>query len=100
MGILPSSATNARYYFDQKISYICKNCEHFIGILPLNQIVGAALFAGNKMKVLVEYFEQIEVSISNCHFLCMDKTNVSLREKRLKMSFAAQSSSWIGLWKS
>ena len=31
--------------------------KHFIGILPLSQMVGMALFAENIMKVLVEYSE-------------------------------------------
>ena len=34
-----------------------KICEHFIGILPLSQMVGMTLSAENIMKVLVEYFD-------------------------------------------
>ena len=34
-----------------------KICKHFIGILPLSQMVGTTLSAENIMKVQVEYFE-------------------------------------------
>ena len=34
-----------------------KILEHFIGILPLSQMVGTTLSAEKIMKVLVEYFE-------------------------------------------
>ena len=37
-----------------------KICKHFIGILPLSQVVGTTLSAENIMKVLVEYFEQLK----------------------------------------
>ena len=42
--------------------------KQFIGIFPLCQMVGITLSAENIMKVLVEYFEQIEESISNMAF--------------------------------
>ena len=45
-----------------------KICKQFIGIFPLCQMVGITLSAENIMKVLVEYFEQIEESISNMAF--------------------------------
>ena len=77
--------------------------EYFIGILPLSQIVGTTLPAENIMKVLGEYFEGIEVFISNSRFLCMNTTNVnSVEKKRLTTSFAARRSSFSmdRLWKS
>ena len=48
------------------------------------------------MKVLVEYFEQIEVSISNSRFTCEDTANENSEEKK-----AARSSSFSvdRLWK-
>ena len=77
--------------------------EHFIGIFPLSQMVGTTISAETIMKLLVEYFERIEVSISNSRFSCMDTTNVhSGEKKRLKSSFAARSSSFSvdRMWKS
>ena len=70
--------------------------EHFTGILPLSQMVGTTLSAENIMKVLVEYFERIEVSLSNSRFCKLG------RKKRLKTFFAARSSSFSvdRLWKS
>ena len=47
---------------------------HFIGILPVSKLVGMMLSAQNIIKVLVEVFESIEVSISSCCFSCMDTT--------------------------
>ena len=51
------------------------------------------------MKVLVEFFESIEVSISCCRFPCMDTTNVNSGDqgglKRL-LKHAVPLSVWIG----
>ena len=59
--------------------------EHFIGILPVSKLAGTTLLAQNIMKVLVEFFESIEVSISSCRFSCMDTTNVNSGDQgRLK----------------
>ena len=52
-----------------------KICEHFNGFLPLSQMFLTTISAENIMKVLVEYFERIKVSISNT-------TNVNLVEKK------------------
>ena len=52
-----------------------KICEHFNGFLPLSQMFVTTISAENIMKVLVEYFERIKVSISNT-------TNVNLVEKK------------------
>ena len=45
-------------------------------------MVVTTLSAENIIKVLVEYFERIEVSISNSRFSCMDTTNVNSGEKK------------------
>ena len=45
-------------------------------------MVWTTLFSENIMKVLVEYFEQIEVSISNSRFSCKDTANENSEEKR------------------
>ena len=52
-------------------------------------MVWATLSSENIMKVLVEYFEQIEVSISNSRFSCEDTANENSEEKK-----AARSSSF------
>ena len=65
-------------------------------------MVRTTLSAGNIMRVLVEYFGRIEVSISNSRFSGMDITNVKSGEKRFETFFAARSSSFGAdrLWKS
>ena len=56
--------------------------KRVIGILPVSEIVGKTLSAEKIMKVLVEYFEQTEVSTSDSCFLCMDTTNANLGEEK------------------
>ena len=59
--------------------------EHFIGIYPLSNVVGAHLTAGN-MQSLEKYFEDSFIDLSKVQFSCMDTMNVNSGEKSgLKM---------------
>ena len=57
--------------------------KHFIVILPLSQMVETTLSTEIIMKVPVEYFERIEVSISNSRLSCMDTANVNSGEEKV-----------------
>lgn len=65
------------FYVSVTFVHAGKIREHFIGILPVSKLVGTTLSARNIEKVLVEFFENMEVPISNCRFSCVDTTNVN-----------------------
>ena len=76
-----------------------KISEHFIGILPLSKMVGTTLSPPNIMKFLEQFFQNIEATITNCCFSCMDPTNVNSGEKvglKSLLKHAVLLAIWIG----
>ena len=51
--------------------------EHYVGTIPISKLVGTELSAPNIMKVLIKFFDEINVPITQARFFCMDNTNVN-----------------------
>ena len=48
--------------------------EHYVGTIPISKLVGTELSAPNIMKVLIKFFDEINVPITQALFFCMYNT--------------------------
>ena len=51
--------------------------EHYVGTIPISKLVGTELSAPNIMKALIKFFDEINISITQAHFSCIDNTNLN-----------------------
>ena len=73
--------------------------EHYVGIMPISQLVQTHLSAANILEAMKIYLEGLNVSLRNGRFFCMDTTNVNSGErgglKRL-LKHAVPLATWVG----
>ena len=60
-----------------------RNCisEQYIGILPIIELVGSHLRTPNIFGALNKYLQEMNISLSDGRFFCMDTTNINSDEQ-------------------
>ena len=61
-----------------------RNCisEQYIGILPIIELVGSHLRTPNIFGALNKYLQEMNISLSDGRFFCMDTTNINSDEQQ------------------
>ena len=72
-----------------------KISEHYLGIIPISQLVGSHLSVQNILKAITKYLSDLGIEPVNGRFFCMDTTNVNSGEKS-GMKRLPQHAVWIG----
>ena len=54
---------------------------HFVGLIPFSKVMGTNLSAVNIMGALERFFKDLDISLRNAKFACMDTTNVNSGER-------------------
>ena len=55
--------------------------EHFVGLIPVNKVVGTLLSAVNIMGALELFFKDLDIPLRKTKLACMDTRNVNSGER-------------------
>ena len=61
-----------------------KISDHYLGIIPISQLLASHLRAKNVLKAITKYLSDLGIELVNGRFFCMDTANVKSGEKKME----------------
>ena len=61
-----------------------KISDHYLGIIPISQLLASHLSAKNVLKAITKYLSDLGIELVNGRFFCMDTTNMKSGEKKME----------------